>query len=348
MQSIFRPRVDRLLARLEAEGLDALLVTHLVNMRYLSGFNGSAGALLLTAGGQYLLTDFRYLEKAAAEADRLFEVVDISGLDYSAATLPTLLHEQAAIGYEAEHVSVALFQHWEAASVLHYRPTLGWVEELRAIKEPREVELIRASTRLTERIFVELLGLVGNDTAEADLAAEIEFRARKYGAEACSFSPIIASGERSSQPHAGFSRQRLTLDGYCSDMTRTVFYKSCPPRWEQLYNVVNTAKDLAFAAIRPGIPARDVDAVARQYITAHGYGEAFRHGLGHGVGMPFKGAPILHWTSADVLQMGHVASNEPGIYLPGEGGIRIEDLFVVTETGADNLNELSCEVTVVG
>jgi Xaa-Pro dipeptidase len=160
--------------------------------------------------------------------------------------------------------------------------------------------------------------------------------------------PHYAPGSHKLQPGPLTLDLGVVLDDYCSDMTRTVFYKDCPAKIGEVYNLVNLAKDEAFRAIRPGAATRDVDAVARRIITDAGYGDYFRHGLGHGVGLPFKGKPVLTWTSEDILAAGHVASDEPGIYLPGEGGVRIEDLFVVTETGAENLNELSCELVVVG
>jgi Xaa-Pro aminopeptidase len=353
-------RLSRL--REAANGLDALLVTQPTNILYLSAFRGSAGSLLITAKRTFLITDFRYLERVRREVDPSWELVDGSGLDMARDLLPKLLAANSArrLGFESEHVSHDFFTRLAALPEIDPVPTRDLVEALREIKEPEEVERMRAAVRLGERIFTELLPLIGPDCTEADLAAEIEYRARRHGASACSFSPIVASGPRAAQPHAGFSRERLVpeaplildlgvvLDDYCSDMTRTVFFRGCPPRWRRIYELVREAKDRAFERIAPGAAAREVDAAAREIITRGGFGEQFGHGLGHGVGLPFKGGPILHWTSEDILRPGHVASIEPGIYLPGEGGVRIEDLFVVTPTGAEDLNRLSTDLLVVG
>ena len=359
---MYNARLAKLLACSGREGIDALLVSQLTNALYLSGFRGSNGALLITPQRRYIITDFRYHERVKEEVDPSYELVDLSGLDLATEVLPQLCTAGSIrrLGFEAEHVSYDLYTRLSALPGVTLVPTRNLVEDIRAVKEDGEVEAIRAAQRLGERIFTELLPLIGAQTSEADLAAEIEYRARKYGASACSFSPIIASGVRSAQPHAGFSGQQMVpgapltidlgviLNDYCSDMTRTVFFRDCPPKWEQVFNIVRQAKDLAFAAIKPGVAASDVDAVARDFITQAGYGAHFRHGLGHGVGLPFKSAPVLHWASKDILQTGHVASDEPGIYLPGEGGVRIEDLFVVREHGAENLNELGTELTIVG
>lgn len=353
----YSTRTERVQQILANSGIGALLVSQPTNILYLSGFRGSFGWLVLRQSKRYIVSDFRYADRIAAEVDGSYEFVDASGRGLYTDVLPALGLAQP-LGFEAQHVS---FHDSVMLDGTGYElvPTVDLIEDLRAIKEPGEVEAIRASTRVTEAIFRELLPLLNDSITELDIAAEIEYRARKHGASACSFSPIVASGVHSSMPHYAPGPHRLhpgpltldlgvVLNDYCSDMTRTVFYKDVPPRIREIYDLVNLAKDEAFRAIRPGIPAREVDAVARKVITDGGYGDYFRHGTGHGVGLPFKGKPVLNWTSEDVLTAGHVASDEPGIYLPGEGGVRIEDLFVVTEDGAENLNELSCELQVVG
>jgi len=407
-------RLQKLRDRLDGAGCDALLVSQLTNILYLSSFRGSAGHLLITPQRQYLITDFRYHERVRREVDPAWELVDNTGLDLTGEVLPRLLSLEKVrrLGFESEHAShdawtrlsrlargaaagatagagataetgataeagaiaaagatagagaaagaTATAMAGAAGAAVALVPTRGLVEGLREVKEPGEIARIRAAVRLGERIFAELLPMIGPGVTEADLAAEVEYRARRHGATACSFPPIVASGPRAAQPHAGATREPLVpgaplildlgvvLDDYCSDMTRTVFFRECPPRWRAIYELVREAKDRAFASVAPGVAARAVDAVAREIIGQAGYGEQFRHGLGHGVGLPFKGGPTLNWTSVDVLRPGHVASCEPGIYLPGEGGVRIEDLFVVTESGAENLNALPTDLLVVG
>lgn len=358
---MYAKRIDYLLGKFENARIEALLVSQSTNILYLCGFRGSAGSLLLTPRQRYILTDFRYHERVRREVDPSYELVDISGQQLGA-VLPRLLAGSAVtrLGFEADVVSFQQHLHLAQMPEIELIPTVGLVDDLRAIKDPWEIERMYAATRLGERILSELLPLINAETTEADLAAEIEYRARKYGATACSFSPIIASGANAAQPHAGFTQKKIepaapliidlgvVLNDYCSDMTRTVFLGDCPPKWVKIYDLVRAAKGLAFLAIHPGVPARDVDAVARKFFTDAGYGEYFGHGLGHGVGLPFKGAPVLHWASDDVLMAGHVASNEPGLYLPGEGGVRIEDLFHLTAAGPQYLNTLTTELTVLG
>ena len=357
---MYEKRIAALRARLAGAGLPALLVSHPTNMLYLSGFRGSAGYLLITERERLILTDFRYHERVRREVDPGYELFDISGMNVGADVLPELTARLGLqrIGFETEYVTVKLLEQLRAGGV-NLEPTDGWVEGLRETKDSGEIVKLRSATLLTERLFGELLAVIAPGVRECDLAAEFVYRALKAGASGVSFAPIIASGVNSALPHHGTGNSELVpaapltidigliLDDYCSDMTRTVFIGDCPPRWREVYAVVLEAKDRALPAIRPGVLARDVDKVARDYISAQGFGEYFGHGLGHGVGLPFKGAPILHWASGDLLKAGHVASNEPGIYLPGEGGVRIEDLFVVTETGADYLGQLDTKLMVL-
>jgi len=354
-------RVKRVVERLEADGLSALYVTSLPNIYYLTGFTGSTAQVLISPQRRWFITDFRYHEQFAAQVDQDFELIDNTTRKFIEEILPSLNGAQLKrIGFESEHVTHAAFLKLSAADGFEFTPTAAWIEDLRLVKDEGELARIREAVALGERIFGELIALIGPQTREADLAAEIEYRARKYGAEECSFSPIIASGLNSSKPHAGFTKQLLTpaapltidmgvkLNGYCSDMTRTVFYKDCPAQWRKVYNVVREAKRLAQAVVGPGVAGSAVDAAARQYITDEGYGEHFGHGLGHGVGIEVHEAPRLARTADNILAVGQVGTDEPGIYLPGEGGVRIEDMFVVTANGSENLNSLGDEIQVVG
>lgn len=354
-------RVKRVMERLETEGLDALYITNLPNIYYLTGFTGSTAQVLISRERRWFLTDFRYQEQFSVQVDPDFNLIDNTSRKFLEDILPSLNGSGLKrIGFESDHLSHASFVKLQAADSFEFTPTSSWIEELRAIKDDAELELIRESVQLNERIFSELCALIGPQTREADLAAEIEYRARKYGAEEASFSPIIASGQNSSKPHAGFTRQLLTpaapltidmgvrLNGYCSDMTRTVFYKDCPAKWEKVYRIVREAKRLAQKAIAAGATGSAVDAAAREHIAAAGYGDNFGHGLGHGVGIEVHEAPRLARTTENLLQVGQIVTDEPGIYIPGEGGIRIEDMLVVTSDGCENLNVLGDDVQVVG
>lgn len=359
---MFEARVAKLKTRMESAGLDALLVTSLPNVFYLSGFTGSTAMLVLTQNHNWFLTDFRYHEQFGSEVWPGWSLVDNTGKKLIDEVLPALADapELKRMGFESNVLTHAVFAKLSADNNRTYEPTASWIEDLRLVKDETEIERLGAAVRLNERIFTELLALVGPDATEADLAAEIHYRALKYGASGYSFDPIVASGKHSCKPHAGFTTEPLArdtpltidmgvqLNGYCSDMTRTVFFGSCPAHWEKVYNLVREAKDKAFAAIRPGKLGKDIDAVARDLIYAAGYEGKFEHGLGHGVGIEVHEGPALSRLGDKELEPGMVVTDEPGIYLPGEGGVRIEDMVVVRQDGAENLNTLGTDLQVVG
>ena len=359
---MFAKRAARVIEQLNAKELDALLVTSLPNIQYLTGFTGSTALVLISPQRSWFITDTRYTERVGKTLDPQYTLVDNTGLKLIEEVWPKLEGASAfqCVGFEAAHVNVAQLERLSKAAQFKWEPTEGIVEDLRIVKDEGEIELLRQATALGERIFSELLPLCNADTTEADLAAELYYRAMKYGAESVSFSPIIASGPNSAMPHASFTTQKLVpgapltfdmgvrLNGYASDMTRTVFFKDCPKKWEEIYNIVHEAKDAATAAVKPGLKGREIDAVARNIIAGRGYGDNFGHGLGHGVGIEVHEQPRLSKLGEIVLKPGMCTSNEPGIYLPGQGGIRIEDVIVVRENGAENLNKLETGVTVVG
>lgn len=353
-------RLARLSARLEAEQLDALLVTALPNVFYLSGFTGTTAWLLLTPQQHYFLTDYRYHGRFETEVVADFELVDTTQLG-TAGTALRLLNALGLrrVAFESEHLTHAQLLALQPDEI-ELVPTRTWVETLRQIKDADEMDRMRTAVGIGERVFEALLPLICPATTEGDLAAEIEYRARKLGATACSFVPIIASGGRSALPHAGFTNalvqpaSPLILDlgvvyrGYCSDMTRTVFLADCPPVWRARYELVREAQSLALAALGPGQRGKEVDAVARDFLREARYEQEFGHGLGHGVGIQIHEDPRLHWTSEQTLVAGNTVTVEPGVYFPGEGGIRIENLALVQSGGGVSLTELGTTLTVVG
>jgi Xaa-Pro aminopeptidase len=353
-------RADRVVERLAERELDLLLVTDLVNVRYLTGFSGTNGLAIIGPDTRRFLTDFRYVERAKAE---------VSGFDLQAAPqeLRTALAEgwppgPLRVGFEDQHVSVR--RHSELRETLPDRielvPGGGLVEAERAIKEPSELAAIGAAAALVDDIYAWLLewGLVGRTEREVALALEQEMRVR--GAEDPSFPSIVAAAENGALPHATPrdvaipERTLVTLDigarvdGYCSDCTRTWATGPLDDDLAAIYDTVLEAQVAALAAVRPGPQGREVDAVARDLITAAGHGDHFGHGLGHGVGLDIHEAPRLARTAEGRLAAGHVVTVEPGIYLPGRGGVRIEDLVVVTDDGHDVLSATSKALTVVG
>ena len=339
------------LARLAA-GLDApLLVTDGVNVRYLSGFRSSNCALLVDPEGTTTLyTDFRYLE-AARSVDGV-EVVqtqrDVAG------ALAELLAGRR-VGFEALKIS---FSHWAkiGAGGVELLPTRGVVEALRAVKDATELDAIRRAAAISDEVYTALSRerLVGR--TESEVAWWIERTFREAGAEALAFDSIVASGENGARPHAGAGETVIRegtlvtvdtgcrVDGYCSDCTRTFATGELPPRLADAYELVLRAQLDGLAAVRAGAHGRDVDAASRVGIVAAGLGEAYGHGLGHGLGMEVHEAPVLRPESDDTLVVGNVVTVEPGLYLPGVGGCRIEDAVVVTEDDCEILTSFTKEL----
>jgi len=338
-------RIQALRAELEAAGLEAMLVSSDVNRRYLSGFTGTAGALLFTPRGQYLLTDFRYMTQAPAQAP------DYTVVEHAPDMMDTvgaLLAEAGVkkLGFEERHVSYADWSAWsKALSPVELVPVDGMAERLRVKKDADEIAVIQEAAKLADAAYAHILHFVRPGVTELDLAAELESFMRKNGATGPSFDTIVASGERSAMPHGVASGRKLqpgefvTFDfgayfqGYCSDLTRTIVVGEPTDRHREIYAIVLEAQEHALANIKPGMTGREADALTRETITRYGYGEFFGHGTGHGIGLEIHEAPRLSQRSDAVLVPGMVVTVEPGIYIPGFGGVRIEDDVVVTDTG---------------
>jgi len=362
-------RAERLGGELRDRELDALLVASPVNVRYLTGFTGSNGlALISTAAGEgengvhRFFTDFRYTVQSAAQVPPTFarEVVTGSLLE---AAVGALDGPSGKLGYddasttvaERARLAVALPRGWELVECA------GVVERLRAVKDEGEVELMRAAARLADEALQGVLeaGLVGR--SEREVAIELELRMRRLGADAPSFSSIVAAGAHGALPHAEPRAEAIPRDvlvtidwgamheGYCSDCTRTYATgDGISTQAREVYELVLAAQEAGVAAVQAGPTGRDVDAIARAVIERAGHGEHFGHGLGHGVGMDVHEAPRLSRVESEQpLRAGNVVTVEPGVYLPGELGVRIEDLLVVREGGQEVLNGLEKGLTVV-
>jgi Xaa-Pro aminopeptidase len=347
-------RAERLTEQLPDAQVDLMLITNLVNVGYLTGYSGSNGLALIGPGTRAFITDFRYVEQAAEEVDPSFDRVraSLDLLDALADVLPAA--GELRLGFEAAHMSVR--QHARLRELLPDRVELigvtGLVERLRAVKEPVEIARIRAATELADAAFDRLLedGLVGRTEREVAIAFEHDMRVR--GARGPSFDTIIAAGPHGALPHAQPRDVQIgagelvvidwgaELDGYCSDCTRTVATGQLDETARSVYELVLEAQLAGLGAVRAGRSGRDVDADARAVIERGGQGERFGHGLGHGVGIEVHEAPRLSQRSEDDLQAGNVVTVEPGVYLPGELGVRIEDLVVVTESGCEILTSV--------
>jgi Xaa-Pro aminopeptidase len=352
-------RADRVERRLAEQEVDALLVTGAANLRYLTGFTGSAGYAVVGPGLRRFVTDFRYVEQARAEVP-----------DFDREQGPRELIGALADGWPAgavrlgfDDADVSVRTHRRLGETLPDRVELvaagGVVEAERAVKEPGEIDRIRAAADLVDDVYawVRSRGLVGR--TERDVAVALEHRMRELGASGPSFPSIVASAEHGALPHAEprdveIARDTLVtldlgarLDGYCSDCTRTWATGTVGEELEEAYTLTLRAQLAALAAVRPGPLGSEVDAVARDIIAAAGHGEHFGHGLGHGVGLEVHEAPRLGLGGDTALVAGHVVTVEPGVYLPGVGGVRIEDLVVVTADGAEVLSGTPKELVTV-
>lgn len=353
-------RVKRLRAKLEGLGLSALLVGSAVNRRYLTGFTGTSGAALITESSAFLLTDFRYMTQAPDQAP------DFTVLEHAPdmlETVKTLLRAEGIgrLGFEERHVTFADYRSWSAAlSPIELVPVSSAVEDLRIVKDEREIAVMQEAAKLADDTFAHMLGFIAPGKTELEIALELETFMRKGGATSASFDTIVASGERSALPHGVASGRRVGTDefvkldfgayykGYCSDITRTVVVGKPSDKHRDIYAVVLEAQLNALEHIRPGMTGREADALTRDVIARYGYGEFFGHGTGHGLGMEIHEAPRLSLRSDTVLTPGMTVTVEPGIYLPGFGGVRIEDDVVITGTGIKILTSSPKELTVLG
>jgi Xaa-Pro aminopeptidase len=348
-------RIERLTEMLPDAGADIMLVTDLVNVRYLAGYTGTNGIALVGSETRAFITDFRYVEQAAEEVDDSYERLTASApqelLDLVEGALGA---GELRLGFEAAHVSVD--QHARLHALLPERVELvgtsGLVERLRAVKEPAEVDRIKAATALADAAFERLLraGLAGRTEREVALALDHDMRS--HGVALPSFETIVAAGAHGALPHATPRDVEIQdgdmvvidwgaeLDGYCSDCTRTVAVGAPGAEACEVYELVLEAQLAGLHAVAAGEGGKEVDQVAREVIDAGGWGEQFGHGLGHGVGLDVHEAPRLSPRSDDTLASGNVVTVEPGVYLPGRFGVRIEDLVVVTDDGCEILTSV--------
>ena len=342
-------RLERLRARLDSP----LLVTNLTNVFYLTGFESSNAALFVDPGGDaQLFTDFRYLE-AAQRVEGVEKVM----------TKRALLRDVAGrlagkLAFEADALPYSQFEVL-AGGGLDLVPTTGVVEELRAVKDEAELAKIGRAARVAERAFEALTAETWIGRTEQDVAWRLRQLMHAHGADDVSFDSAIAAGANGSLPHAEPSEQvietrRLVVadfgakvDGYCSDCTRTLATGALPKELRRIYDVCRDAQEASVARIRAGMTGVEADAVARGIIDEAGYGEQFGHGLGHGVGLEIHEAPRLSQESTDTLEVGNVVTIEPGIYVPGLGGVRIEDLAIVREDGVELLTSFPKDLIAV-
>lgn len=346
-------RVDRLRVAMASERLDAMLVSHLTNIRYLTGFTGSAALLTVTEDDAVLVTDGRYADQAPAELAAAGVTgigVGVSG-DGQRELLAAAIGAAERLGLEADHVSWAAWEryHGEWFPDAEVVATNGMVETLREVKDPGEIARLRAACAIADAALAEVRGRLDESPTEREFGLELDWAMRRRGTPEVSFETIVASGPNGARPHARPSDRRITdgdlvvidfgatVDGYHSDMTRTIMVGAPTATQERMLDVVAEAQAAGVAAVAAGVAASAVDAACRNVIEAAGWGDAFSHGTGHGVGLDIHEAPRVAASSDATLRAGQIVTVEPGVYLAAHGGVRIEDTVVVTETGAEPL-----------
>lgn len=354
-----RERLVKLRSKLDAAGIEGFLITNPENRYYLSGFTGTSGFLLVTSRESVLVTDGRYTEQARAECPKL-EVVEAKRPWPEGVIRVVREAGLRSLGAESGHLSYARWQelvNGMDGTVLV--PVRNLVEELRMVKEPGEITLIREAVRLVDAVFADCLPGLRAGVREREWALELEFALRRRGAERAAFDFIVASGWRSALPH-GVATEKVIQPGelvvidcggvlqrYCADFTRTVVTGAAADWQEEVYRAVLAAQKAAIAAVRPGAAAGEVDRAARTVLAEYGYAEAFVHSTGHGLGLAVHEEPRLAEGVEAILEPGMVVTVEPGVYLPGRGGVRIEDVVVVTDRGAEVLTATPKDVLPV-
>jgi Xaa-Pro aminopeptidase len=332
-----------LAARLPELGVEAFLVTRLPNVRYLTGFSGSNGQLILTPDDGVFLTDGRYAEQSRREVSDLRRALYSGEFARPFAKACEDL-EIRRVAFESAGVTYRLYSDL-AATGLELVPQRDEVERLRWVKDPEEIQMLRAAQGIADEAFERIVGKLVEGVTERDAALELDTLMRHLGAEGLAFDTIMAFGESAAEPHHQPTTRRLArgdmvkidfgcvVGGYHSDMTRTVAFGEPPPVLREVYEIVRRAQQAGVDGVRAGISGHDADQVARQVIAEAGYAEQYRHSLGHGVGLEIHEGPTLRQESQDVLPAGAVVTVEPGVYIEGTGGVRIEDMVEVTEDG---------------
>jgi Xaa-Pro aminopeptidase len=360
-------RLQKLQTVLEGDSLDALLVTHLSNIRYLCGFTGTSGVLAVFETSSVFLTDGRYSEQARAEVQGARVV--IARKPPLAAAAEWLIENRSKLGrkkprrlgIESEHLTVA--GRTQLASFLRsdfrLRETQGLVERARMVKDAEEIARLRAAAVLGARLFDRALEVIRRGVKENEVAAEMEYAARRAGAEAMSFPTIIAAGKRSALPHGRASGAAIPsrgfvvcdfgviLSGYCSDRTRTVHVGRPTREARQMYEAVREAQAVAIETVKAGVSVGEIDQAARNVLRKNGLARHFTHSTGHGVGLEIHEPPRIAAGQTEILRPGMVITVEPGVYIAGSGGVRIEDMVVVTEQGCEVLAPASKELITI-
>jgi len=349
---LIEERIRRITSRLERKKLPCLLLANPSNVRYASGFTGDESLCLISPEGLYLITDFRYVEQARRDCP-VFETIEAKEGLYRAARdlLKKLRIRRVAAEYK--FISHKNYLELTGHSSVKVVDSGRLIEKLRQIKHPWEISAIRAALSVSQKALRATLRTLTLGMTEKAIADALDSTMKKLGADAAAFETIAATGPNSSLPHARPTSAKLKpnsillldwgsrLDFYTSDLTRTFFVSRIPPDFRNIYLTVLDAQKLAIESIKPGMRLSGIDGAARDYITSRGYGKNFGHGLGHGVGLDVHEGPVINPGSNERAMPGMIFTIEPAVYIPGRGGIRIEDMVLVTESGCEVLSNLS-------
>jgi len=349
--------LNKLKEKLKEDKVEAFLITNGINIRYVTGFTGSESILLITQKNDYLFTDFRYLEQAQ------HDVPWIRIIERKVSLIKTICRKLERLNIKKlyiESLYVTFNQYSEIKNNvkgIRFIPTEGIIEKYRKRKTQEEIKIIQTAIDIAERAYSNIRKKIKAGLTEKYLADILEFEIRKQGGEKSSFEIICAAGERASQPHAR-ATDRIIQDKdvilidwgvsfqfYNSDLTRISFIDRISPKFKKIYQIVLDAQYFAIDSVKPGRMAKDVDHAARNYITKKGFGKYFGHGLGHGIGLAVHECPVINTRSREILEVGMVFTIEPGVYIPGWGGIRIEDIVLVTPDGCDVLSHVPKKLT---
>lgn len=356
---MYKERQRTLLKVIEKENLDGILISSNENIFYLTGApfvernninkllylskDGNAHLVVTALDYQEVLDNVEGVEVIKAENELLEEIKKFIG---------------RRIGFEEKTISYSVYLY--LVNIAELIPVSGYLERMREKKDEREIQLITEAQKITEKALIKGLEEFSNNMSEIELAAKLEYFMRKFGAEGCAFNTIVASGHRSVYPHGSPIRKRIEqgenividigarLQGYCSDITRTVFFGRPKKNIIEMYEAVVNAQEAVIKAIKPGVEGRELDKIAREILKECGYDEYFIHGLGHGVGINVHEAPFINRKCDKILEVGNIITVEPGVYVPRVGGVRIEDLLLITSEGCKNLTEFTKEFYEVG
>ncbi len=348
-------KIEKIISALEDHSLDGILITSPYNRRYASNFTGTAGTVLISRSKSVFITDFRYVEQAAKQCIG-FEIVKQKGSMTEEIANKIKELGITKLGFEQDYVTFSTYKEYETAFKTDLIPISGIIEKLRLIKSESEIKILKEAARIADAAFDHIIKFIQPGKSELEVSNELEFFMRNAGATSSSFDTIVASGARSALPH-GVATDKLiekgdlvTLDygayyhGYVSDITRTIAVGEPDQQLIEIYNIVYEAQKRGLKGLKPGMNGKEADALTRDYITEKGYGEYFGHSTGHGIGLEVHEGPNLSIKSEYTLEPGMVVTVEPGIYVAGLGGVRIEDDTLITENGNERLTHSTKEL----